>query len=108
MRFSGKRTMKARNRRVMAETEIADEAYEMLFEAEDVAQLVSDVTGEDVEVSVDGDKVEFAVGEDTYVVEAEGDEEMLESSTRIRKSARKVSASTRRPMGRSMRTIRRK
>ena len=62
------------------DVDIAPEATDLLFEAEDVAQLVAEVTGEEVAVEADGDVVEFTVGEDdVYVVEAEGDEEILES-----------------------------
>lgn len=88
------RVMKQRNRRVIADTEIAPEATELLFEAEDVAQLVAEVTGEDVAVDATDDTVEFTVGEDVYTVEPEGDEEVLEASTRIR-GRKPVKASTR-------------
>lgn len=105
MRFTKRPNTKGR--RVMAETEIADEAAELLFEVEEVAELISNVTGEDVEVTTDGDTAEFAVGDEVFTVEAEGTEEVLESS-RIRKSAKRVSASARakRPMGRTVRKIR--
>ena len=93
-------------KRVMAETDVAAEAVELLFEAEDVAQLVADVTGEDVEVTADGETVEFAVGDDTYVVEAEGTEEMLEASVSL-KARNKVAASrSTKPAGRTVRKIR--
>jgi len=93
--------------RVVAEDEIMDEvvdqgavevdpaATELLFEAEDVAELVAEITGQDVEVSVnDDDTVDFAIGEDVYTVSAEGDEEILEASTRVLK--KKVTASAER------------
>lgn len=81
-------------RPVKAETEVATEATELLFEAEDVAEILAEVSGEDVEVTADGDVVTFAVGEDEYVVEAEGDEEYVESSVSI-KNKKAVAASTR-------------
>lgn len=85
-------------RRVMAETDVAPEAAELLFQAEDVAELVAEVTGEVVEVEADdaGEAVTFNVGEEAFTVEAEGTEETVESSTRMARSRRPVSASTRR------------
>lgn len=71
------------------------EATDLLFEAEDVAELVAEITGEAVEVTVEDDFVTFAVGEDEFTIEAEGNEEVLEASTKIIKK-RTVSASTRR------------
>lgn len=73
--------------------DIAPEATELLFETPDVADLIAEVTGEDVSVEADEDQVVFTVGEDEFVVEAEGDEELLEACTRVRKSARPVKAS---------------
>lgn len=64
------------------EVEVAEEASDLLFEAEDVAELIAEVTGEPVDVAVDGDDVIFTVAEDEFVVTAEGDEEVVESSTR--------------------------
>ena len=76
-----------------AEVTVDEEATELLFEAEDVAELVSEVTGLPVDVTVDEDEVVFAVGDDEYTVTPEGDEEIVEQSKRMRKDARKVSAS---------------
>lgn len=86
------------SRRVMAETDVAPEAAELLFQAEDVAELVAEVTGEVVEVEADdqGESVTFNVGDDAFTVEAEGDEEAVESCTRPARSKRPVAASTRR------------
>lgn len=89
--------------------EVAPEATDLLFEAEDVAELVAEATGEPVEVTADEDSVTFAVGEDEYTVEAEGDEEILEATRRPLRGKRRVSASTcRRPASRvsASRTIR--
>lgn len=83
------------SKKVMADEQIIDvapEATDLLFEATDVAEVIAEVTGEDVAVEADGETVEFTVGEDVYTVEAEGDEEVLEAA-RIRKSARPVRAS---------------
>ncbi len=106
-----KSAMKSRNRRVMAETDIADEATDLLFEAEDVAELIAEVTGEDVDVATDGDTVEFSVGEETYTCDAEPSDEVVESATRIprmSRSKRRVSASTnRRYAGRTVRKMKR-
>ena len=76
------------------EVSVDPEASDLLFEAEDVAELVAEVTGEPVEVTVEDDSVTFAVGDSEYTVEAEGDEEILEASRKVLKDKRKVSAST--------------
>ena len=73
---------------------VAPEATDLLFEAEDVAELVAEVTGEAVEVTVDDDAVTFAIGDDEFTVEAEGDEEILEASRKVLRGKRRVSAST--------------
>lgn len=95
-------------RRVMADTEVAPEAAELLFQAEDVAELVAEVTGEVVEVEADdaGEAVTFNIGEESYTVEAEGGEETVESCTRVGRSRRPVSASTRRGSVRNGRVVR--
>lgn len=69
------------------DVEVAPEATDLLFEAEDVAELIAEVTGDVVEVAVDGEDVIFSVGEDEFVVTPEGDEELLESSTKVMKKA---------------------
>lgn len=66
-----------------ADVSVAPEATELVFEAEDVAELVAEVTGEDVEVVADEDAVTFSVGDTDYTVEAEGQEEILESSRKV-------------------------
>lgn len=87
-------------RRIMAndnmDTTVAPEATDLLFEAEDVAELVAEVTGEPVEVTAEDDAVTFAVGEDEYIVEADGDEEVLEATRKNVRGKRAVAASTRR------------
>lgn len=75
---------------------VEPEATDLLFEAEDVAELVAEITGQPVEVSVDEDAVTFAVGEDEFKVEPEGDEEILESVRRPLKSKKPIAASTKR------------
>lgn len=80
-----------------AEVTIDDAATELLFEAEDVAELISEISGEPVDVTVDDDEVVFAVGEDEYTVTPEGDEEVVEDSIRFRKDAKKVAASRKMP-----------
>lgn len=109
IRKKGVRNM---DRRVMAETEVAEEATELLLETEDAAQLIAEITGEDVEVSVDENSVIFTVGDEEYTCEAEGNEEILEASMRARKGMRKVSASSKMrrtmPMGKTVRKLPRK
>lgn len=94
-----------RKTRVVADTDVAPEATELLFEAEDVAELVAEVTGQPVEVQADENTAEFTIGEEVYTVEAEGDEEVLEASTRVLKSRKPISASTQR--AKSSKTVRR-
>lgn len=88
-----------KRRRIVAEDEVnvAPEATDLLFEAEDVAELVAEVTGEVVDVTADGDNVVFAIGEgenaEEFTVTAEGDEEILEASRRNFAGKRRVAAS---------------
>lgn len=102
------RMQRTRKRPIRANEEviIAPEATELLFETEDVAELVAEVTGETVEVSAEEESVTFAVGDEEYIVEAEGDEEFVEASTLIPRNRRPVGASTRRPIARKSKTVR--
>lgn len=75
--------------------EVAPEATELVFETEDVAQLVAEVTGEDVEVEADENSVVFTVGDYDYTVEPEGTEEILEASTKVLRGKKPVKASSR-------------
>ena len=60
-----------------APVDVAPEAMDLLFEAEDVAELVAEITGQDVEVTADEDAVVFSVGDADFTVEPEGDEEIV-------------------------------
>ena len=73
--------------------DVAPEATDLLFEAEDVAELVAEVTGEEVAVTVDDDAVTFEVGEDVFTVEPEGDEEILEATRKPLRNKKSVKAS---------------
>lgn len=77
----------------VGEVDVAD--TDLLLEPEDVAELVAEITGEAVEVTVndDGNSIDFAVGEDVFTIEAEGDEEILETSRRALRGKRPVRAS---------------
>ena len=75
------------------EVDVAPEATDLLFEAEDVAELVAEVTGEEVAVTVDDDSVSFEVGEDVFTVEPEGDEEILEATKKPLRNKKSVKAS---------------
>jgi len=85
---------------------VDEEAAELLFETEDVAELIAEVVGEPVDVTVeDNGEVKFAVGDDEFTVSPEGDEELLEASTKIRgrrpiRASVKGSARGRRPVRR--------
>lgn len=96
MRFSAKNRTRSR---VMAETEVAETAQDLLFEAEDVAELLAEVTGEDVKVEADETAVTFDVAGEKFTCEADEADEVVESSSRMRRGARSISAS-RRPMRR--------
>ena len=97
-----------RNRKVMANTDVAPEATDLLFEAEDVAQLVAEITGQDVEVTADENEVTFDIAGDdfgSFTIEAEGDEEVVEMSVRAKRNTRKVTASRnmqRKPVGKTV------
>ena len=81
----------------VAEVSVDEAATELLFEAEDVAELIAEVTDAPVDVTVDDEQVIFTVGDDEYTVTPEGDEEIVEESKRIRRSAKSVKAGTRVP-----------
>ena len=84
--------------------EVDDSAYGLLFETEDVAQLVAEVTGQDVEVVADDDAVVFTIGEDEFTVTPEEDTEILEAVRRPFRSRRPIAANKaiRRPVRRPM------
>jgi hypothetical protein len=65
-------------------------ATELVFETEDVAQLIAEVTGDTVEVEADEDTVVFTVGDADYTVEPEGDEEILETSRKVLRGKKSV------------------
>lgn len=81
------------------EVNVAPEASDLLFEAEDVAELLAEVTGGPVEVTADQDTVVFAVGDEEFTVEAEGDEEVLEAVRKPLRGKRPVSASRKSSVG---------
>lgn len=96
MRVKNTKTRPMPARRVMADTEVAPEAAELLFEASDVAEVIAEITGQDVEVEAEDTTVTFIVGEDEVTCEAEESDETVESSVKIRRAGRKsVAASTR-------------
>ena len=88
-----RRAIRANEEMMEGEVMVAPEATDLLFEAEDVAELVAEVTGQDVEVVADEDTVVFTVGEDEFTVEAEGDEEILESVRKNIRGKKPVAAS---------------
>ena len=92
----------SKSRAIKSETEIPEEATELLFEAQDVADLVAEVTGEDVEVA---ESATFTVGDTDYTVEAEGTEEVVAEARRVSRGSRSVNSS-RRPAGRTIRQVR--
>ena len=98
-----------RRRRIRAGEEVdttvetvAPEDTEVLFEVQDVAELLSEVTDKEVETSTneDGDVV-FSIGDDDYTVTPEEDAEILESSRKQLRGKRTVRASRNIPSRRS-------
>lgn len=81
------------------EVTVDPEATELLFETDDVAQLVAEVAGQDVDVTVDDETGEtiFAVGEDEFTVTPDEDVEVLESTRKPLRNKRTIKASTKRP-----------
>lgn len=79
------------------EADVAPEATDLLFETEDVAQLLAEVTNSEVTADVDDDTdaIVFTVNDEEYVVEPEGDEEILEATRRPLRGKKSVKASTR-------------
>lgn len=77
------------------DVEVAPEATDIVFETNDVADLLAEVTGEDVvaDAAEDGSGVTFTIGDDEYTVEPDGDEEILESSRKMLKGKTAVKAS---------------
>lgn len=75
---------------------VMDDPSELLFEATDVADLLAEVTGEDVNMDMDDNKVVFTIGEDEYTIEPEGNEEVLEAVRRPLRNKRSVAANTQR------------
>ena len=91
-----RRPIRANEEMGTGEVMVAPEATDLLFEAEDVAELVAEVTGEDVEVVADEAGVTFTVGDEEITVEPEGDEEILEAVRKNVRGKRPVKASARR------------
>lgn len=89
-----------------ATVDVAPEASDLLFEAEDVAELIAEVTGQEVSVTADEETVTFGVGEEEFVVEAEGDEEILENTRRPLRGKAPVKASRRVAASRRVRSRR--
>lgn len=89
-----------------ASVTVAPEASDLLFEAEDVAELVAEVTGQEVSVTAEDDVITFEVGDEAFTVESEGDEEILESTRKPLRGKSAVRASRRVAGRRSVRTRR--
>lgn len=87
--------------------DVAPEATDLLFEAGDVAELIAEITGEAVEVEIadDANTVAFTVGENEFVVEAEGNEDILESVRKNVRGKKAIKASTNKPAGRVIKKL---
>lgn len=99
---ASRKPVKASRRPIKAEEEmiedvpVMDDPGELLFEATDVADLLAEVTGEDVNMDMDDNVVVFTIGEDEYTIEPEGDEEVLEAVRKPLHNKRPVAANTER------------
>ena len=76
---------------------VDEEATDLLFETEDVAQLLAEATGQDVDVTVDDEtnEVSFGIGENEFTVTPEGDEEILEARRMPKKTSVKANTKAR-------------
>ena len=100
-----KKVIKSSRKRIVAEETVNEPIVgDLLFEAEDVAELLAEVTGEAVEMEVndEGLSVEFAIGDDVYTVEAEGTEEVVTSA---KKSNAAPEATAKKPVSASRRIL---
>lgn len=87
---------------------------DLLFEVQDVVDLLAEATGEEVEAEVadDGNSVDITVGEEVFNVAAEADSEVFDEEVPVEESRRvphrPVEASRgnvyRKPAGRPMRS----
>lgn len=77
--------------------DVAPEVTDILFETEDVAELLAEVTDSEVvaEIDEDSDAIVFTVDGDEYIVEPDGDEEILEAVRRPFNDKKSVKASRR-------------
>lgn len=75
------------------EVTVDPDASELLFETEDVAQVLAEATGKDVDVTADEGTVTFDLGDTQVTAEAEGDEEIVESSKKACTASKNVRAS---------------
>ena len=78
---------------VGGDVEVDPAATDLVFEAEDVAELLAEITEQDIEVTADENEVTFTVGDTDFTVQAEGEEEILETSRRVLRGKRPVKAS---------------
>lgn len=97
---------KRKANKVVANSEVAAEAAELLFETQDVADLIAEVTGEAVTVEADGTVATFEIGDEVFTVEGDEDDEVVEASTKFKKRPVKASHAPNRSMnGRSVRKM---
>lgn len=101
---NGRRIM-ASEGEAMGEVFVEPEASDLLFETEDVADILAEATGEDVTVEADPETeaVTFDVGGEQFEVTPEGNEEILESRKACasrRTLGKRVAASNRLRRGR--------
>ncbi len=79
---------------IESDSDVVTEVVGLLFEPNDVADILAEITGEDVEVNAEGENVTITIGEDSWEVTAEPDDEFVEASTRMSNHNRQVAAST--------------
>lgn len=78
-----------RNKSIKAEEEVME--TDLMFEVEDVVDLVAEVTGKDVEIAIDDetDVATLTVGDDEYEIDV-SDAEILEEAPEAEKPAEPV------------------
>lgn len=110
MAYTNRYNKYSSRRRILADDDIEemdvpemDDTVEtaLLFEAEDVAELLREVTGKDVDMDADEGVVNFIIDDETFTITPPANTEVVESSTRHRRSRSIRANSARR--GRSIR-----
>jgi hypothetical protein len=86
------------------------ETSDLVLDVQDVVDLLSEVTGEEIEAEVNEDTVDFTVGEEVFTIEAEGEpiieQDPIEESRKVSRRPVSASRTARKTSGRPLRTFR--